>query len=85
MPPFLLSLFPSRPQKCLLITDSKKGGKTTATTHEQVFDLVPCRAHRPELWRKESKKYDKNIKGNILSFEKFMIYEFCLAERIKFR
>lgn len=26
-----------------------------------------------------SRSYDKNIKGNILSFEKFMIYEFCFA------
>jgi hypothetical protein len=56
-------VLPFSHSECLLIT-AKNGNYVAEFTLPSFIVLKP-------------KEHDKNIKGNILSFEKFMIYEFC--------
>jgi hypothetical protein len=64
-------VLPFSHSECLLIT-AKNGNYVAEFTLPSFIVLKP-------------KEHDKNIKGNILSFEKIMIYEFCFANSLDVR
>lgn len=67
---------------CVVNCDSSKKTKKTlvpTTSTQSSFEGTYT-----EKERRRVESHDKNIKGNKLSFEKFMIYEFCFANIFSF-